>query len=157
MALSLGSCTLLKVGENIKTALKFVHGNCFYHNNVSLKNIMYDCERKCAFLIDFGLATGKDNNLFGFFGTAVYTHFEIFDKYPKRKWKGDPKYDYASLAFSMAALSKAGRNCPWKPVNPPDANKEWFTGWVEKRAETAWKCLHGKNFNEDVWKPRCFS
>ena len=159
MALASKCCTLLEVGKSIKKALEFVHENGFYHNDVSPTNIMYDCGRSCAFLIDFGLATGKDKDLCGFFGTAIYTHCEIFGQYPKTKWRCKPEYDYASLAFSMAALSSGGGKCPWKPVSPPDAknNKEWFTVWVETRAETAWECLDGKKFDKAVWKPRCFS
>eukprot|EP00980_Cylindrotheca_fusiformis_P027212 scaffold19399_cov49-Cylindrotheca_fusiformis.AAC.1 len=50
------------------------------------------------FLIDFALASTKDEYMVGFVGTPRFTHSDIFKKRKKyendEEWKSKPEYDF---------------------------------------------------------------
>jgi hypothetical protein len=103
-----------------------------------------------VFLIDFGLASGRDEKIKGFRGTARYAHRSIFYKYPRKVWVSDAAFDCSSLAFSMAALSSQGK-APWSSFQPISSIKEsqYFDLWAISRSDTALKCLEEIGFLGD--------
>jgi hypothetical protein len=148
---------LVKMGGNIVAALAYIHGKGYVHNDISPNNIMFNTDKSVAFLIDFGLASTQDEKLSGFCGTALYSHNDIFNMYPRKKWNCKPAYDCASLALSMAVLSQGGK-CPWTHIRPPDKVNapELFNDCAQKRAETAWQCLEGRGFDQ-TWYAWCIN
>ena len=98
--------------------------------DVSPNNMMFKESTQTPFLVDFGIAAGKDEALKGFYGTRLYAHSFIFLQYPRKEWKSKPKNDYTSLALSMATLSNNGK-CPWKPTAlfAPDYDTDCIAGF----------------------------
>jgi serine/threonine protein kinase len=143
---------LLAIGQKLVDALSFIHERGFHHHDVSPKNIMFNNRTQEAFLIDFGLAARDTDSLKGFRGTTLYAHSFIFGQYPRKLWKSEPKYDYTSLALSMAVLSKGGK-CPWKQFDPRYLDD--IEDWVTERSRTAWTCLEDGGFAEGDWKNWC--
>jgi serine/threonine protein kinase len=83
---------LIDFGDQLSTALAFIHDSGYCHNDISPKNIMFGKtgSTEGAFLIDFGLASEAGKNIKGFRGTASYAHRVIFQMYPYVSWKPAP-------------------------------------------------------------------
>jgi serine/threonine protein kinase len=148
---------LLSIGENLTLALQFVHEKGYLHNDVSLKNMMYNEEKEKAFLIDFGLASKVNEKVTGFRGTTIYAHHSIFTQYPNKTWCPKSEYDFTSLAFSMAVLSNGGK-CTWKPATPFDPvikkNEDRINDlrlWAKKRSLAALGFLEKGGFSGGPW------
>ena len=155
-----GKDKLLAIGKDLMSALGFIHGKGYHHNDVSPKNILFDPIKGKAFLIDFGLASSHSRKIKGFRGTPRYVHRAIFPSYPSREWKPMPVYDKSSLALSMAVLSNQGKDL-WKSFQPFDiadprnaGRKEDFYSWADKRSRSAWSCLEKNGFTSD-WESFC--
>ena len=76
------------------------------------------------FLIDFGIASKFDEDVYGFRGTPQYAHRSVVKKYPCEKWRAIGAYDHSSLAFSIASLVKEGRSS-WRSFQMLDTNNIW--------------------------------
>lgn len=145
---------VVTIGSQLSKALEFIHCNGFLHNDISPKNILFDCAKNEAFLIDFGLASRTDEKIKGFRGTPRYAHRWIFGKYPRAEWKSQPAFDNTSLAFSMTILSNKGRAL-WNSFQPVSAQaKTEFAGWADARSSTASARLKDLNFPEE-WLKWC--
>jgi serine/threonine protein kinase len=148
---------LIDFGDQLSTALAFIHENGYYHNDISPKNIMFDTRGNTAFLIDFGLASEAGKNIKGFRGTAsYYAHRVIFQMYPYVSWKPAPEYDRTSLAFSMAALSNGGKRLwnSYQPANLDNARKVASKLWAGKRTAAAKGKLQDVGFSNE-WSNWC--
>jgi len=98
------------VSTQIKNALDFIHERKVHHNDVSPKNMVI---KECGghiriYLVDFGIASVAPAIQKGFIGTPLYTHREIFFKYPRSKWTPLNVYDIFSLGLTLAALLNGG-------------------------------------------------
>ena len=155
---------LRKISEQLHTALEFIHGKAYSHNDVSPKNFMMtitsdiDIDLK-PFLIDSGIASKFDEDVYGFRGTPQYAHRSVFEKYPRKKWKAVKAYDHSSLAFSIASLLKEGRS-PWRSFHPCTLNKrngtfDTYKIWADERSNAAKKLLKEAAFPKMCWKTYC--
>ena len=141
---------LVGIGEDVRRALGFVHKKGFIHNDVAPKNIIYDEDKKQAFLIDFGLPSKAGEKVGGFRGTVLYVHRFIFAQYPGEKWTPETDHDLASLAFSIAVLSNGGK-CPWKYVKPYDKDVDYFDRWAKERSDMTKEHLQNGGFTDTPW------
>jgi serine/threonine protein kinase len=158
---------LLKCGGVLKSALDYLHGHGYTHNDISPSNIMCEIGKSGQpFLIDFGLATKKKEMVLRKFqGTPRYAHSDIFQKHRSSvPWCGKPTYDFASLAFSMATLFNVKTRRPWARFQPSDMNPNgsdraqarWheFIKWVDYRSDEAQNLLRQAGFDKE-WLKWC--
>jgi hypothetical protein len=107
------------------------------------------------FLIDFGIASRFDEDVYGFRGTPQYAHRSVFKKYTRTKWRAVGAYDHSSLAFSIASLLKEGRS-PWRSLHPctlkPYGTLDTYNIWADERSNAAQKVLKEAKFPEGHWK-----
>ncbi|KAG7365510.1 protein kinase domain containing protein [Nitzschia inconspicua] len=104
--------------DRIDDALKYMHRCSIFHLDISPNNLVM-VTRKVdgrtqhqVFLVDFGSARGIGVKLYGFHGTRLYAHKDIFMKYTGPEWTVDrmgEKYDYFSLALTLCALKSGGK------------------------------------------------
>jgi hypothetical protein len=148
---------LQESGQQLEKALKFVHEHKYLHNDISPKNMMIHEEQ--AFLIDFGIASMKNEDIYGFRGTAQFAHRSIFRKYPREKWCSKEEYDNTGLAFSMAKLSAIMKPL-WRSFQPFEYKDKCgdreraFDDWAKGRSEIAAKYLKDADFDEH-WLKWC--
>ena len=143
---------LKQAANDISAALLYMHERGYIHFDLAPKNILFANNR--FFLIDFGCAQKKDKAIYGVLGTARYAHRDIVSRYPNLSVKrGDCRkdYDFAALAFTLAALSPGG-SLLWKPREPSAYSQQW----ADDRSEKSWMALETLNFPSDPWKTRCF-
>ncbi|KAG7345946.1 protein kinase domain containing protein [Nitzschia inconspicua] len=104
--------------DRMDDALKYMHRCSIFHLDVSPKNLVMVTRevdgraQHQVFLVDFGSACGIGVKLYGFHGTRLYAHKDIFMKYPRTEWTVDmmgEKYDYFSLALTLCALKSGGK------------------------------------------------
>jgi hypothetical protein len=146
---------LLKIGADLAAALDFVHKCGYNHNDVTPKNILFDQSKERVFLIDFGLASSHSDKIKGFRGTPHYAHRAVLLKHLSETWTPEKAHDKSSLAFSMAVLSKHGKDL-WKSFQPLNAElNEDLKAWAEERSSVAWGSLKEVGFSRD-WETWCF-
>jgi hypothetical protein len=159
---------LLYCGGVLKSALDYLHGHQYTHNDITPSSIMFKVGQPGRpFLTDFGAATEMGKLvLCEFNATAPYAHSDILQKHQSIVlWCGQPMYDFAGLAFSMATLVSFDTRRPWTCFCPGDlaANNDstplqlqWseFVEWVGFRSDTAQKLLEEANFHAE-WLNWC--
>jgi hypothetical protein len=112
---------LCKIFDCVRHALKHAHGKGVFHLDVRPSNIIV--RRKLSrttltfdvMLSDWGCAKLRGDQMKGFWGSVAFAHDEIhMNAQSTRAWKPMPKYDFASLAFTMVALiSDLNNEVPW--------------------------------------------
>ena len=133
---------LKKVSTQLKSALDFIHSKKFFHNDVSPKNMIVvgGADSVRAFLVDFGVASHVDEKIDGFVGTPLYTHRDIFQKYPGKNWLPKKEYDLCSLGFSIAALLNCGE-VQWDmgrfPMTVTNDNRNELSERIDNRRNAA--------------------
>ena len=147
---------LKKVSTQLKSALDFIHSKKFFHNDVSPKNMIVvggdDSVR--AFLVDFGVASHVDEKIDGFVGTPLYTHRDIFHKYPGEEWYPKEEYDLCSLGFSIAALLNRGE-VEWDmgrfPMTVTNDNRNELSERIDNRRNAAVRIITEHAGKETEW------
>eukprot|EP00980_Cylindrotheca_fusiformis_P021990 scaffold8864_cov64-Cylindrotheca_fusiformis.AAC.2 len=142
--------------EKLSRALCHIHNQGVFHNDISPKNIMVkvDADGHYPFLIDFALASEKDEYMVGFVGTPRFTHKDIFSS--KSNWASKEEYDFCGLALSLATLAGNGGYL-WDSFLPSKGKDDSLLNhWVQRRGEAAWEQLDRIGLKESPWKNRCF-
>jgi hypothetical protein len=110
-----GSDKLKSVFNKVYGALQYAHGEGWVHLDVQPSNIITlpnpsDDDIQVS-LIDWGCARNTATSLKGFIGSLPYAHDALFGMKHQCRWKPCANHDYASLAYTVATLSKG--SIPW--------------------------------------------
>ena len=126
--------------KKVLGAIKYAHKKHWAHLDIRPANIITSVNlARGSFevmLIDWGCAHRNDQELKGFFGGPPYAHNELFGL--TRKWTPSLKHDLASLAYSVAHLSRGSITWP---------------GFVNHRAVTDGVRNNRRDVVSDSWAP----
>ena len=144
------------VVDQLEVALKFMHDESVYHNDVSPKNIIVHSRNKADWrvcLVDFGSASGPESQN-GFVGTSLYAHKDIFECHPEKPWKSHSDYDFFGLGLTICVLLNAGKTC-WD-MNPFPAalgtadSRDQLDEKVKNRRSAATSTIERSNCSVEV-------
>ena len=126
--------------KKVLGAIKYAHKKHWAHLDIRPANIITSVNLASGsfevMLIDWGCAHRNDQELKGFFGCPPYAHNELFGL--TKKWTPSLKHDLASLAYSVAHLSRGSITWP---------------GFVNHHAVTDGVRNNRRDVVSDTWAP----